>query len=469
VEDEIKTQSVSTSEFRSYIKQIERELEAAKATLRANNLPVQVDTHCSNDGQTNQHESQIESTPISHEEPSVTSPIFLTPKSVDLERLSSPRLSEEMSDNSNDEVTDINLETKIFEFHGQTSSIAFLERLRKVQQNGISPVRAPTPNLHSRGRTLVRELRKDSYMDQRETAQTALGLSDEEYYPLHAYTFLDTYFRTLHFVHPIIDQDNFIKRCHDLWRGQVSKVTRSFKALYFSVLALGSLTRIWTEQHINGLGRLEWTRLLFEKADLALGRAGSLNDLEGVQAPYIMALVCQHELNPSLAYAYAAMAIRTAFSTGINRRPVFRDAKFPSDSPTLAVSRTWWGLYSLEIELSFTLGRPDMLGSDLYHNRLPPPIGDDENSIIPAMLGLSRIMRETSLRIYLSRSTLTEKLQQANHLEHELDSWVAHLPLGIRPCSSAESTAPSKLRDPYWPKLQMLILRIRKYEKIIVF
>jgi hypothetical protein len=382
---------------------------------------------------------------------------FLTPKSIDLDRSG---LGDEMSEVSNDEVMDINVQTQRFEFHGQTSSIAFLERLRKVQETSTAPSSyAPTPR--SQGRSFVSDFQNDAFMDQRESPHVVSERLNEEYYPLHAYTFLDTYFKSLHYVHPILDQSIFLERCHDIWRGQSARLPRSFKALYYSVLALGALTRTWTETHINGMGRLEWTRLLFDKAELALGRPGSLNDLEAVQAPFILAQVCQHELNPNLAYTYLGMAIRTAFSTGINRKVVFQDKNFATDSPSLTVARTWWALYSLEIELSFTLGRLDMLGPDLYHTRSPPPLADHEHSIISATLGLSRIMREISVGMYHRRTTLVEKLNQARHLELNMDEWVAQLPPRIRPTSTREVPSTGTLRDPYWPKLQMLVLRIR--------
>jgi hypothetical protein len=450
-----------------YVKQLERRLEAAEAALRSRETSQL--SNSENDPQLQQrrrHHSHKEEDNIARADLPPTPSTFLTPKSTDLDR-SGGHPSEEMSEGSNDEVMDINVETQRFEFHGQTSSLAFLERLRKVQETSVTPSNgAPTPISQGRGRSFVSDFQNDAFMDQRETPLGSSERLDEEYYPLHAYTFLDTYFKTLHFVHPIIDQACFLERCHDVWRGHASRLTRSFKALYFSVLALGALTRTWTEKDINGMGRLEWTRLLFEKAELALGRPGSLNDLEAVQAPFILAQVCQHELNPNLAYTYLGMAIRTAFSTGINRKAIFRDKTFPSDSPTLTVSRTWWGLYSLEIELSFTLGRPDMLGSDIYHNRPAPPIGDNENSIVPAMLGLSQVMREISVVMYLRRTTLTEKLNQAKRLEHDLDEWVAQLPPRIRPFSGGDQPPSSTLRDPYWPKLQMLILRISEWNGV---
>jgi hypothetical protein len=420
-----------------------------------------VDTHIPNvvPSQQMNTSSRVGDDQVGLSGPNATPNVFLTPKSIDMDKSG---LGDEMSEGSNDEVMDINIQTQRFEFHGQTSSLAFLERLRKVQETSAAPSSyAPTPRSQGRGRSFVSDFQNDAFMDQREGPNAVSERLDEEYYPLHAYTFLDTYFKSLHYVHPILDQSVFLERCHDVWRGQSARLPRSFKALYFSVLALGALTRTWTETHINGMGRLEWTRLLFEKAEIALGRPGSLNDLEAVQAPFILAQVCQHELNPNLAYTYLGMAIRTAFSTGINRKVVFRDKNFPSDSPSLTVARTWWALYSLEIELSFTLGRLDMLGPDLYHNRPPPPLADHEDSIIPATLGLSRIMREISVGMYHRRITLADKLNQARHLELKMDEWVAHLPPRIRPTSTREVAPAGTLRDPYWPKLQMLILRIR--------
>jgi hypothetical protein len=368
---------------------------------------------------------------------------------------------------NSEELMDVNSATKNFEFHGRTSVVALFNGLRKEQQGLInSSSSSPSQESNERQRSVVGDFHNDVFLGQLVGNGQSVDVAREETYALHALLFIDAYFKTLHFVHPILDQRWFLKRCNDLWSGRTHSLRQSFLALYFSVLSSGACFRIWTEDTINGMGRLEWSRLLFEKAEHALGRNGSVNDLEAVQAPFILSLICQQQLELNLAYSFLGRAIRTAFSTGLNRRVVFVDRNFPQDSPTFTVGRTWWDLYNLEIELSFTLGRPDTLGMDSYHNRPLPPIDESENTIIPVMHQLSYIIRRVSADIYLSRAQPDEKLRRATEIEIELDQWLRNIPDIIRPPlgSSVEAMQSAEnIRSAYWPRLQMLTLKISKY------
>jgi hypothetical protein len=354
-------------------------------------------------------------------------------------------------DTRNSELMDINHSTARFEFHGQTSHLALLGRLQKSKSS--------TPNPQ-----IVNDFQNDFFTRDRQRSRVAnQELIQEEFFPKDARGFIQNYFTTLHVVHPIIDESIFMERSQRLWNGESPQPSQAFKALYFAVLSLGALTKNWAAGEMNGIGRYEWTRLLFEKAEQLLGIPGSLNNLEAVQSQFLLAVVCQYLLSSNLAYTYVGLAIRTALSVGMNRNVSFRDPTFPSDSPSLVVSRTWWALYSLEMELSFTLGRPDTLGLDAYHNRLPPPMSNTEISIIPGMLGLSRIMREISTSIFLHQGSMCRKLKLAETISRALDDWVLSLPAPFHSISS--SALPSQtgsLKDHSWLKLQKLVLRIRK-------
>jgi hypothetical protein len=462
--------------LQSYIKEMERKLASAEAALRVKaEKESAIENRRPDDGILEQDERPRSVACRSHtasqcdgNEQLISTGTFQPHGLTNISEPSRGNLSEEqeiMNDTKADEIMDINNSTARFEFHGQTSCLALLERLRKTQEGTMrspnfagghpSPSQQNTPHV-------VSDFQNDSFTGDRQRSHMAAEVFDM-FYPLYAMIFIDTYFKTLHFVHPIIDQQVFLERCHKLWSGDAPQPSRSFKALYFAILSLGALTRTWTEDSINGSGRYEWTRLLFEKAEQYLGIPGTLNNLEAVQAQFLLAVICQHLLNPNLAYTYLGIAIRTTLSTGMNRNVHFRDPTFPSDSPSLVVSRTWWALYSLEIELSFTLGRPDTLGLDAYHNRLPPPITNTEISIIPAMLGLSRIMRDISTSIFLDQAVFSKKLQRAEKIERDLKDWVSQLPLEFR--SISDPGLPShtgSLHDPSWLKLQKVVLRIRE-------
>jgi hypothetical protein len=112
--------------------------------------------------------------------------------------------------------------------------------------------------------------------------------------------------------------------------------------------------------------------------------------------------------------------------------------------------------------MSFSVGRPDTLGMDEYHNLLPPDRDDSEYAMIPCMVEFSRIIRRVSVEIYHSKLTLQEKTQYALNIERQLDQWVAQLPAKIRPQVSGERSSLGALRDPKWSRRQRLVLGIRK-------
>lgn len=119
------------------------------------------------------------------------------------------------------------------------------------------------------------------------------------------------------------------------------------------------------------------------------------------------------------------------------------------------------GIYSLEIETSFSLGRADTLGLDEFHNRPLPPRDKSEHSIIPYMVDFGRIVRKVSL-FYTEKSVFrAEHMEVANQLELELEAWLAKLPSWISPISLQEQSQDA-LREPEWCHRHRLVLEIRE-------
>ena len=112
--------------------------------------------------------------------------------------------------------------------------------------------------------------------------------------------------------------------------------------------------------------------------------------------------------------------------------------------------------------MSFSVGRPDTLGMDEYHNRSIPPRDDSEFAIIPWMIDFAQIIRRVSVQIYHSRISLQEKLQIALQIEMEMDRWLARLPEKIKPDIGGYRLSRSALRDPKWARRQRLVLGIRE-------
>ena len=173
---------------------------------------------------------------------------------------------------------------------------------------------------------------------------------------------------------------------------------------------------------------------------------------------------------------YLGIGVRTALAAGYNRSSLptripstssTATTANPSTTTTTAMSLTWWGLYSLEVEFSFSLGRPDSLGVDAYHNQHIPFTTDhsitNETSIIALALPLARLTRRVSVEIYHSVSSITHKLALAAEISTALDSWIEGLPPLIRPDTEGGAANEHDLRDrdPRWARRQRTVLGIR--------
>lgn len=114
--------------------------------------------------------------------------------------------------------------------------------------------------------------------------------------------------------------------------------------------------------------------------------------------------------------------------------------------------------------MSFSVGRPDTLGMDEYHNRALPDRDDSEYAIIPWMTDFAQIIRRVSIQIYHSRISLHDKLRLALQIELDMDRWLGRLPDRIRPDIGVHKSSRSALRDPKWARRQRLVLGIRMFD-----
>ncbi|KAE8396212.1 fungal-specific transcription factor domain-containing protein [Aspergillus alliaceus] len=363
---------------------------------------------------------------------------------------------DEAGDSVEDEISELNHHTNGIEYHGSTSSAALIGHLqrqhepRQVQERHIL---TSVPEY-----SIVSTLHNPSFSTSCAAgpAQPA-ALHEHNYYFEQAHAFMNGYFENIHFIHPLIDKEDFCLRAHDLWFTRNKQPEPSFVALYLSVLSFGALVRVWDEERLGGLTRFEWSRKLFGETQAYLNYLQFSNNLDTVQCLYLMAKICQNELNPNLAYMYLGLAIRTCLAAGFNR-----EVRNSTEQRSGWISKTWWGLFSLEIEMSFSVGRPDTLGMDEYHNRALPERDDSEYAIIPWMVDFAQIIRKVSVQIYHSRITLQDKLQIALQIEGELDRWMLRLPERIKPDVLRQRGSGNALRDPKWARRQRLVLGIRE-------
>lgn len=218
------------------------------------------------------------------------------------------------SDALEEEIREVNRHTNTIEFHGSTSSAAVLGHLQRAREPMLQKA-APNRYMHPadtsthdgghRGNDKSKsslistlhntnfytsQLRKtlhdgDKYIaDYKEGRDTP----DNRFYFEYAHVFMEGYFENLHFIHPLIDKENFVLRARNLWFGKDPQTDSTFIALYLSLLSLGALIRTWDQPTLGGLTRFEWSRKLFAEAQGHLNTWCFTNSLEIVQALYLM-------------------------------------------------------------------------------------------------------------------------------------------------------------------------------------
>ncbi|KAL4964886.1 uncharacterized protein BDV14DRAFT_189940 [Aspergillus stella-maris] len=443
------------------IEELNAQLQAAESKLSPNDEPPQINATPS-------------SLPMSIDRPTLTPTSSKLPEEPEGSYDADQNDQQEETDPVDDEITEINHHTNGIEFHGSTSSVALLGHLQKARDQpdtssrwGLASDRNSRrlPPAYSIVSTLHNASFSPSAHAHANTPQSLSAVHENNYYFEQAHVFMSGYFENVHFIHPFIDKEDFRLRAHDLWMRRTPTPDPSFIALYLAVLSFGALLRVWDEATLGGLTRFEWSRKLFGEAQMYLNYLHFPNNLDAVQCLYLMAKICQNELNPNLAYMYLGLAVRTCLAAGFNR-----NVRTSSDPRAEWISKT---------EMSFSLGRPDTLGLDDYHNRPLPPRDTSQHAIIPWMVDFARITRKVSVQIYHRRLSLQEKLNVALAIEAELEAWMAGLPGWIRPGFISDAIAGGNggnggdrndLKDPKWARRQRLVLGIRYYNvKTLLF
>ncbi|KAG8164417.1 hypothetical protein KVR01_006335 [Diaporthe batatas] len=408
---------------------------------------------------------------------------------------------------SGQEVTAVNSHTRNVEFYGSSSSVALLSQVQRG--GGRSPASseagASGAGEHSESdaaaAALLSNLHNPAFspptLDAQDQGVAAGGgagagrgadegttvLSVEEAhlsamepaYYRQCSVFLHNFFSTMHYIHPMVDKTSFLERCEILWSGDKEAMRQhaSFVPLYFSIMSIGALVGYRDIEPVGGVSNQKWSRRFFNEARARFKDLELATDLEMVQTFFFMAKVCQNELNAHWSYFYIGMAVRTALAVGINREPGSNCKKSPAQ--LRAEARTWWGIYSLEEELSFAMGRPSGLGAEEYHNRAFPlteftpgfdpgsPLLDPPHcAIIEHMVHFSRLIRQVCIDIYLPQNSAARTVELAQHLDQRFDSWVAHLPEPIRPrLESGQSIKIGSHKEAMWMKRQKLVLNMR--------
>jgi hypothetical protein len=152
---------------------------------------------------------------------------------------------------------DVNKDTHGEEYYGGSSSVAILQRLytRARRQSSSNP-RETQPQLTTTGPSIVNLLHNPDFQG------TKSGPPDEPVsYLLIEAAFLNVFFDTLHYMHPIIDKTTFLQRC-----AQPSEISGPLGAVYYACLALSAITTAENDAKLGAYSPIQWANLYVDSA-----------------------------------------------------------------------------------------------------------------------------------------------------------------------------------------------------------
>ena len=178
------------------------------------------------------------------------------------------------------EVSGVNSHTQSTEFYGSSSSMT---RLSQIHRDAVSQPENAGALLSTLYNPDFRPAESHRF------SEGSTELPVRSWYP-QCRSFIDTYFTSLHYIHPILDKRPFLDACEALWAGSAAEDQglSTFEALYFSILSLGAIVGVRDDEPIDGIENLEWSRKFFQIAKDRCTRLGMVTDLSITQCYFIM-------------------------------------------------------------------------------------------------------------------------------------------------------------------------------------
>ncbi|CAH0022521.1 unnamed protein product [Clonostachys rhizophaga] len=393
-------------------------------------------------------------------------------------------------------VAQLNQQTGCFEYYGQTSTFTIASCLGK-RLNQPEDVSNDSPSTNDRREHLI-----DGHQPPRSKRAKTLDLDEltsfcDYVVPLHSLRsdrylrgnvtdrHVDNFFRAIHILLPILDPVAFKARYGSLrhlfgdrrlFLMTPDDPTRpQFVCLLFSVLALGAL---YEDEHEDSSS---WASWYFAEAQEMLGRLLMASNIQLVQASTLLGAYAQHAIQPNLAYILNGVAMRLAFSNGLNVESLHCSLGFDIQE----ARRTWWLVYIQEVELSLDSGRPMTLRSSEMNVKYPNvelPAGGEavpesaQVMFIPFLAEIAKIMRRI-MKLATEPVEPVEPVEQSDFnleqkeaLRHELIRWHASLPNYLAFEDAAQDINNSDA-SPWlhsWEARQQSSLRIHYYLAIII-
>ncbi|KAJ5317023.1 hypothetical protein N7508_001531 [Penicillium antarcticum] len=326
-------------------------------------------------------------------------------------------------------VTFVDEKTGVAEYFGSTSTIDLLRSFHKAfgqaHTNGAderaSKRRRQDTNEHPIGSDIPRNFRPQEIYTSLTLRWGTRQWPMEDRHETNAFLFFRYVYNTV----PILDKKVFCNTYKDFGEKPETPQSLELECLTYSVLALGAL---YPRRTIPNAGEK-----YFAEAQCLLANLLGASSLKTVQAALLMAVYAHYTARHNLAYDYLGIAIRLAYSAGLNRN--FDQAGF-TNTAVQEARRTWWVLYSLESELCLEYGRPLCIRETDSTAPYPEETLDETAnfsriSFVIVMAKFSRTVRKVIdlvSNIDEKRNEIESFVGRLMNLQAELMTWKGELP-----------------------------------------
>jgi hypothetical protein len=174
-------------------------------------------------------------------------------------------------------LVEVNNETHGVEYYGGSGSLAILDRLYKRARRQSAANRQRTSTASTKP-SVVNLLHNPDF----EYSPTAPHASPDGVVhtsePISSRLieggFLNAFFDTLHYMHPVVDKNHFLEKCD---KGAL-ETENDFAALYYACLAVASITSPEKDPKLSGYSPIQWANMYVDRAKKSISPKPSVVD-----------------------------------------------------------------------------------------------------------------------------------------------------------------------------------------------
>lgn len=254
---------------------------------------------------------------------------------------------------------------------------------------------------------------------------------------------------------------NVVESLYTVKNFEYSEKQKRFLPLVYSVIAVGALfcksyAEITDHKQMMEFFQDEGHKYFIE-AKCLLDPINS-QDVESLQAIFMLTIFLQCSANLSSGYTYIGIALRTAIKQNFHRKTSLQNLNLLEQE---TIKKLFWTIYKTDIYMNCILGLPNSLDESLIDQEFPSDIDDDrilENRLLVQPSGklssvgmnnehtkLILIMNNTHKILYPMSLTVTSiSHSEISKLEGELSNWLERLPFQLKPefSPTSEKLAP---------------------------